>query len=65
MARIMRDYKKTVGARLNKKGMKAVPEVEIAQADTTAATPVDAAAEAARRAHCRALARQMRGVAGV
>ena len=37
MARIMRDYKKTVGARLNKKGMKAVPEVEIAQADTTAA----------------------------
>lgn len=37
MARIMRDYKKTVGARLNKRGMKAVPEVEIAQADTTAA----------------------------
>jgi uncharacterized protein YcbK (DUF882 family) len=37
MARIMRDYKKTVGARLNKKGMKAVPEVEIAEADTTAA----------------------------
>jgi len=36
MARIMRDYKKTVGARLNKKGMKAVPEVEIAEADTTA-----------------------------
>jgi uncharacterized protein YcbK (DUF882 family) len=37
MARIMRDYRKTVGARLNKKGMKAVPEVEIAEADTTAA----------------------------
>ena len=37
MARIMRDYKKTVGARLNKKGMKAVPEVEVAEADTTAA----------------------------
>lgn len=37
MARIMRDYKKTVGARINKKGMKAVPEVEIAEADTTAA----------------------------
>jgi hypothetical protein len=37
MARIMRDYKKTVGARLNKRGMKAVPEVEIAEADTTAA----------------------------
>lgn len=37
MARIMRDYKKTVGARLNKNGMKAVPEVEIAEADTTAA----------------------------
>jgi hypothetical protein len=37
MARIMRDYKKTVGARLNKKGMKAVPEVEVAEADTSAA----------------------------
>ena len=37
MARIMRDYKRTVGARLNKNGMKAVPEVEIAEADTTAA----------------------------
>jgi uncharacterized protein YcbK (DUF882 family) len=36
MARIMRDYRKTVGARLNKKGMKAVPEVEIAEADTMA-----------------------------
>ena len=30
MAKIMRDYRKTVGARLNKKGMKAVPEVELA-----------------------------------
>ena len=37
MARIMRDYRKTVGARLNKKGMKAVPEVEVAEADGTAA----------------------------
>ncbi|MFN4144038.1 DUF882 domain-containing protein [Aestuariivirga sp.] len=37
MAKIMRDYKKTVGARLNKKGMKAVPEVEVAEADATAA----------------------------
>lgn len=37
MARIMRDYRKTVGARLNKKGMKPVPEVEIAEADVTAA----------------------------
>lgn len=37
MAQIMRDYRKTVGARLNKKGMKAVPEVEVAEADTTAA----------------------------
>ncbi len=37
MAKIMRDYRKTVGARLNKKGMKAVPEVEIAEADATAA----------------------------
>ena len=37
MASIMRDYRKTVGARLNKKGMKAVPEVEIAEADATAA----------------------------
>jgi hypothetical protein len=32
----MRDYRKTVGARLNKKGMKAVPEVEVAEADATA-----------------------------
>ena len=37
MARIMRDYRKTVGARLNKNGMKAVPEVEVAEADETAA----------------------------
>ncbi len=37
MARIMRDYRKTVGARLNKKGLRAVPEVEVAQADTSAA----------------------------
>jgi uncharacterized protein YcbK (DUF882 family) len=37
MAKIMRDYRKTVGARLNKKGMKAVPEVEVAEADATAA----------------------------
>ena len=37
MAKIMRDYRKTVGARLNKKGMKAVPEVEVAVADATAA----------------------------
>jgi uncharacterized protein YcbK (DUF882 family) len=51
MARIMRDYKKTVGARLNKKGMKAVPEVEIAEADTTAAglpSQQEVAAEAAK-----------------
>jgi uncharacterized protein YcbK (DUF882 family) len=51
MARIMRDYKKTVGARLNKRGMKAVPEVEIAEADTTAAglpSQQEAAAEAAK-----------------
>ncbi len=37
MAKIMRDYKKTVGARLNKKGMKPVPEVEVAEADSSAA----------------------------
>jgi uncharacterized protein YcbK (DUF882 family) len=37
MAKIMRDYRKTVGARLNKKGMQAVPEVEVAAADPTAA----------------------------
>lgn len=37
MAKIMRDYRRTVGARLNKKGMKAVPEVEVAEADATAA----------------------------
>jgi uncharacterized protein YcbK (DUF882 family) len=37
MAKIMRDYRKTVGARLNKKGMKAVPEVMVAEADATAA----------------------------
>ena len=37
MAKIMRDYKKTVGARINKKGMKAVPEVELAAADVSAA----------------------------
>lgn len=36
MARIMRDYKKTVGARLNRKGMKAVPEIELAEADESA-----------------------------
>jgi hypothetical protein len=36
MARIMRDYKKTVGARLNKKGMKPVPEVEVAGVDESA-----------------------------
>lgn len=36
MAKIMRDYRKTVGARVNKKGMKAVPEVEIAMADPSA-----------------------------
>jgi uncharacterized protein YcbK (DUF882 family) len=51
MARIMRDYKKTVGARLNKRGMKAVPEVEVARADTTAAglpSQQEAAAGAAK-----------------
>lgn len=37
MAKIMRDYRKTVGARLNKKGMVAVAEVEVAKADVTAA----------------------------
>ena len=37
MAKIMRDYKKTVGARLNKKGMQAVPEPELAVADASAA----------------------------
>ncbi len=37
MAKIMRDYRKTVGARINKNGMKAVPEVELAAADATAA----------------------------
>lgn len=37
MAMIMRDYRKTVGARINKKGMKAVPEVMVAEADVTAA----------------------------
>ena len=39
MAKIMRDYRKTVGARLGKKGkdMQAVPEVEVAMADATAA----------------------------
>ena len=36
MARIMRDYRKTVGARLGKKGMQPVPEVEVAEADETA-----------------------------
>ena len=38
MARIMRDYRKTVGARLGKggRGSLAVPEVEVAQADATA-----------------------------
>ena len=35
MARIMRDYRKTVGARVNKKGMAAVKETEVA--DATAA----------------------------
>jgi len=37
MAKIMRDYRKTVGARINKKGMQPVPEVEVAAADPTAA----------------------------
>lgn len=37
MSQIMRDYRKTVGARLNLKGMQAVPEVEVAEADPTAA----------------------------
>ena len=37
MAKIMRDYRRTVGARLNKKGMKPIAEVEVAEADTTAA----------------------------
>jgi uncharacterized protein YcbK (DUF882 family) len=32
MARIMRDYRKTVGARINKKGMVAVKETEVADA---------------------------------
>ncbi len=36
MAKIMRDYRKTVGARVNKKGMKPVPEVEVAMADPSA-----------------------------
>ena len=35
MARIMRDYRKTVGARINKKGMVAVPETEIADASAS------------------------------
>jgi uncharacterized protein YcbK (DUF882 family) len=37
MAQIMRDYRRTVGARLNKDGMHAVPEVMVAKADVTAA----------------------------
>ena len=37
MAQIMRDYRRTVGARLNKNGMKAVPEVMLAKADPGAA----------------------------
>jgi len=37
MAKIMRDYRRTVGARLNKNGMQAVPGVEVAAADPTAA----------------------------
>ena len=37
MAQIMRDYRRTVGARINKDGMHAVPEVEVAAADPTAA----------------------------
>jgi hypothetical protein len=40
MAKIMRDYRKTVGARINKKGMKAVPEPDAPEtviADATAA----------------------------
>ena len=37
MAKIMHDYRRTVGARLNKNGMKPVPEVMVAEADATAA----------------------------
>ena len=37
MARIMRDYKKTVGARYKRKGMEPPPEVIVAEADDTAA----------------------------
>jgi uncharacterized protein YcbK (DUF882 family) len=33
MASIMREYRKTVGARLKRKGNQAVPEVEVAEAD--------------------------------
>ena len=37
MARIIRDYRKTVGARINKKGMKPVPDTETLVADVSAA----------------------------
>ena len=37
MARIMRDYRKTVGARINKKGMVPVAEPQVVLADATAA----------------------------
>ena len=37
MARIMRDYRKIVGARINKKGMAPVAETEVILADATAA----------------------------
>ncbi|MFM8746921.1 MAG: DUF882 domain-containing protein [Aestuariivirga sp.] len=51
MAKIMRDYRKTVGARVNKKGMKAVPETEIAEADATATSlPSQQAEEAGTEA---------------
>jgi uncharacterized protein YcbK (DUF882 family) len=46
MARIMRDYRKTVGARINKKGMVAVPETEVADASAAKLLP------AGRRQQC-------------
>ena len=52
----MRDYRKTVGARINKKGMKAVPEVELAAAEIARLPPLVFAGECrtlqARLAKC-------------
>jgi uncharacterized protein YcbK (DUF882 family) len=51
MATIMRDYRKTVGARINNKGMSAIPEVEIALSGGSVSGDPSSGSEAPNSSH--------------